>query len=208
MRVHVYEPVPRRGTGRGGLPVAVDTGTATTHRSFEVRPMGAGRHRLELSGAFDWRWADPLCRGLARARIAVRRGFAIQLGDGLWRAAFELEAASDGADPVLLDYLELVSRGARPGFADRVALTSYDVAESSRHDGSLLLEVSGPDRTGFLGGLLERLGFLGLAAVEMRVWTDENGVDDRFYVKQRDGGVPSRRTAKLLAEALEGRLLR
>jgi hypothetical protein len=42
----------------------------------------------------------------------------------------------------------------------------------------------------------------------MRVWTDENGVDDRFYVKPRDGGVPSRRTAKLLAEALEGRLLR
>ena len=191
MRMRVFEPIAPRA-----------------YRSFEVRPMGEGRHRLELAGAFDWRWADPLCRGLAQARVAVRRGFALRVGDGLWRAAFELEAASDGRDPVLLDYLELVSRGARSGFADQVVLSSYEVAESSRHDGSLLLEVSGPDRIGFLGGLLERLGFLGLAAVEMRVWADEAGVDDRFYVKPRDGGAPSRRTAKLLAEALEGRLLR
>ena len=91
MRVRVYEPVPRPGVGPGAVPVEVATAPAA-HRSFEVRPMGAGRHRLELAGAFEWRWADPLCRGLARARIAVRRGFAVALADGSWRAAFQLEA--------------------------------------------------------------------------------------------------------------------
>ena len=89
-----------------------------------------------------------------------------------------------------------INRGFRKALAGRSA-------EGQDYDRDVLKKIGG-----FLGGLLERLGFLGLEALEMRVWTDERGVDDRFYVKQRDGGVPSRRTAKLLREALEGRLLR
>ena len=91
MRVRVYDSELRPNSGPGNA--------RSIERSFDVRPAGKGRHRLELSGALGWRWAEPLCRGLARTRIAVRRGFALSVGDGLWRAAFELEAAEDGADP-------------------------------------------------------------------------------------------------------------
>ena len=56
--------------------------------------------------------------------------------------------------------------------------------------------------------MLERLSFLGLTPIEMRIETHEDGVDDTFFVRTPDGRLPSESTRKLLAEVLDGRLLR
>src|SRR4030095_13310230 len=79
-------------------------------RGFEVRKVGGERHVLALWGHLGARWADPLCRGLARAWLSIRRGFAVRQegpdpGSG-WRARLEIQREAHSTDPVLLDYLE------------------------------------------------------------------------------------------------------
>jgi hypothetical protein len=180
-------------------------------RGFEVRRLAGDRHLLTLWGSLGARWADPLCRGLARAGLGIRRGFAVRREDhdpaSGWRARFEIERESTSTDPVLLDYLELLARGRTPSRTP-IRLSEYALSESSAHGGSLYLEVRAPDHLGFLGAILERLSFLSLAPVEMRIETLESGAYDQFWLRSRDGGVPRPRARKLLAEVMDGRLLR
>jgi len=199
VRATEHVPVP------GGGSAARDG-----ERGFEVRRLGRDRHLLALWGQLGPRWADPLCRGLARAGLAIRRGFAVRQsaepGSG-WRARFEIEREATSTDPVLLDYLELLARGRTPSRTP-IRLSQYGLSESSAHGGSLFLEVRGPDHLGFLGALLERLSFLSLSPVEMRIETLPEGVHDQFWLRTRDGEIPRPRARKLLADVMDGRLLR
>jgi hypothetical protein len=180
-------------------------------RGFEVRRLGEDRHLLVLWGNLGARWADPLCRGLARAGLSIRRGYAARTDEhdpaSGWRARFEILREESSTDPVLLDYLELLARGRTPSRTP-IVLTEYGLTESSAHGGSLFLEVRAPDHLGFLGAILERLSFLSLSPVEMRIETLEGGVHDQFWLRTREGGIPRPRARKLLAEVLDGRLLR
>ena len=180
-------------------------------RGFEVRRVGANGHVLLLWGNLGGRWADPLCRGLARAGLSIRRGFAVRREEldpaSGWHARLEIQREAASTDPVLLDYLELLVRGRTPGHTP-IVLSEYGLSESNSHGGSLFLEVRGPDHLGFLGALLERLSFLSLSPVEMRIETTASGVHDQFWLRTREGGIPRPRARKLLAEVLDGRLLR
>jgi hypothetical protein len=180
-------------------------------RGFEVRRLSRDRHLLTLWGRLGGRWADPLCRGLARAGLSIRRGYAVRHGGGEswnpWHARLEIVREDPSTDPVLLDYLELLARGRAPSDTP-IELSDYTLSESNVHGGSLFLEIRGPDRTGFLGGMLERLSFLSLTPVEMRIETRADGVHDQLWLRTQDGEVPKPRARKLLAEVLEGRLLR
>lgn len=199
VRTTEHVPVP----GSGTLP-------RDGERGFEVRRLSGDRHLLVLWGQLGPRWADPLCRGLARAGLGVRSGFAVRQSDDPssgWRARFEILRDEASTDPVLLDYLDLLARGRTPSRAP-IVLSQYNLSESSAHGGSLYLEVRGPDRVGFLGALLERLSFLSLAPVEMRIETLEDGVHDQFWLRARGGAIPRPRARKLLAEVMDGRLLR
>ncbi|MDH3686568.1 MAG: hypothetical protein OEP95_10095 [Myxococcales bacterium] len=182
--------------------------SADTQRGFQVTRSGGGEI-LELWGPLEPGWADPLCRGLSRAGVSIRRGFALCTRESVpvWHTRFELQRDEDSTDPLLLDYLELVARGRTPGRAP-IQLSDYEISESDRHGGTLLIRLQGPDRIGFLGGVLERLSFLELTPVEMRIETGEDGVDDTFFVHSRSGDLPSEATRKLLGEILDGRLLR
>jgi hypothetical protein len=193
--------------------VPVMAGGAAPHdgeRGFEVRRLAEERHQLLLWGHLGSRWADPLCRGLARAGLSIRRGFAVRLDErdpaSGWRARFDILREETSTDPVLLDYLELLARGRTPSRAP-IELSEYALSESSAHEGSLYLEVRGPDHLGFLGAILERLSFLSLSPVEMRIETLESSVHDQFWLRTRDGSVPRPRARKLLGEVLDGRLL-
>ena len=46
-------------------------------RGFQVTRSDAGEI-LELWGPLEPGWADPLCRGLSRAGVSIRRGFALR----------------------------------------------------------------------------------------------------------------------------------
>ena len=196
MWVRTTEHTPRAGAG------------PDSQRGFQVTRNDDGSELLELWGPLESGWADPLCRGLSRAGVSIRRGFALCTNGPVpvWHTRFELERDDESTDPLLLDYLELVARGRTPGRAP-IRLTDYELSESERHGGSLLIRLRGPDHVGFLGGVLERLSFLGLTPVEMRIETREDSVDDTFFVRTREGDLPSESTRKLLGEVLDGRLL-
>ena len=181
-----------------------------SQRGFQVRRRRGNEYALALWGPLESGWADPLCRGLSRAGLSIRRGYARQLGPGppaVWDARFDLERAAPSTDPMMLDYLELVARG-RARSERPIELSEAVVVESAQHGGCLRIDLRGRDHAGFLGGVLERLSFLGLAPVEMRIETTEDGVDDRFFVKMRTGERPDPRMRKLLTPVLDGRLLR
>jgi hypothetical protein len=193
------------------VPVVDGAGPQDGERGFEVRRLSRDLHLLTLWGRLGGRWADPLCRGLARAGLSIRRGYAVRSGRGErgspWQARMEIVREEPSTDPVLLDYLELLARGRAPSETP-IELTDYTLSESQVHGGSLFLEVRGPDRTGFLGGMLERIAFLALTPVEMKIETLEGGVHDQLWLRTHDGEVPTPRARKLLAEVLDGRLLR
>jgi hypothetical protein len=193
------------------VPVLGGTAPRDGERGFEVRRVSRDRHLLTLWGGLGGRWADPLCRGLARAGLSIRSGYAVRHGSGEswnpWHARLEIVREHPSTDPVLLDYLELLARGRAPSDTP-IELTDYALSESNVHGGSLFLEVRGPDRTGFLGGMLERLSFLSLTPVEMRIETRPDGVHDQLWLRTQDGELPKPRARKLLAEVLDGRLLR
>jgi hypothetical protein len=174
-------------------------------RSYEIHPLEGGRHHLKIWGRLPRSWADHLCRGLARSGIGVVRGVAKCSGEGEWTAGFELERTARGADPMLVDHLSLVLRPPSDAVPPPIAIDHYtlDVREE---DGSLELEVIGPDQLGFLGGLLERLAFLSLVPEEMTVETGPGGIRDHFRLRGRDGSAPSAATLRILAEILDGRL--
>ena len=182
---------------------------ADAQRGFQVTRADGGGEILELWGPLESGWADPLCRGLSRAGVSIQSGFALLTHGSIpiWHSRFELERDVRSTDPLLLDYLELVARGRTPGRAP-IRLSDYELSESDRHGGTLWVQLRGPDHVGFLGGVLERMSFLGLTPVEMRIETHAGGVDDTFFVRTREGTVPSGPTHKLLAEVLDGRLLR
>ena len=172
-------------------------------RSYEIQPLPDGLFRLALAGSLPRRWADHLCRGLARERLSIQRGFA-RLGSAGWRAELMLARETGAPDPLLVDYLALALRAPRDLGPPALALDAYRLVR--RPDGGLDLEVEGPDQLGFLGGLLERLAFLALVPQAMWVETGPAGLRDRFLLRRVGGGPPTEATVRILREVLAGRL--
>lgn len=195
MFVRIVDPLP-----------ALPGGPSRATRSYEMRPLRPGRFALRLWGRLPRGWLDALCAGLAHHGVSVESGIARQGEDRDWVASFELSQPPGATDPLLLDLLELMSR--RRGSAPPIALEGYALRTIARAGGALALEVWGADQVGFLSGLLERIGFLGLTPLEVRIETDAAGVRDAFVLRGHDGRAPSARAAKLLAEVLDGRLCR
>lgn len=208
VRTTEYVPIPGRVTAHEGE--CAFTTPLDGERGFEVRRVERDRHLLVLWGRFGGRWVAPLCRGLARAGLEIRRGDALRLGGdstGAWHVRLEIERSDPSTDPVLIDYLALLARG-RSQAAAPLEISDYALSESSAHGGSLLLEVRGSDRAPALGGTLARAAFLALTPVELRLDAAPGGVRDQLWLRTRDGELPTPRARKLLAEALDGRLLR
>jgi hypothetical protein len=172
-------------------------------RSYEIHRLPGGLFRLVLAGRLPRRWADPLCRGLARERLSIRRGFARLAPDG-WHAELELARAAGSTDPLLVDYLALALRAPGDVALPSLALDRYRLAR--RGDGGLDLEVEGPDQLGFLGGLLERLAFLALVPEAMWLETGPAGLRDRFLLRRAAGGSPTEATLRILRDVLAGRV--
>ncbi len=183
-----------------------DREVPAAQRSFEIHPLEGGRFHLKLWGKLPRGWADRLCRGLARSGLTVHRGFAKHGAGAEWIASFELERCRGGLDPMLVDYLALAVRVPSPSAPPPIALEHYHTEEGPEYGGCLRLEVVGPDQLGFLGGLLERLSFLGLVPEEMEVETGPGGVHDRFLLRTRAGALPGPATVRILREVLAGRL--
>lgn len=160
------------------------------------------RYRLELQGDLRGGWADQLCRGLGESGILIERGFARRVSEDEWRARFELERLPGGEDPLLVDVLDMAAADERAGAGGEIGSVAHRIQPSEALGGSLFLEVLGPDRSGLLGQLLERLTGLDLVPEEMTIATGPAGIFDRFYLKTADGAVPGAAAARALDKTL------
>ena len=78
---------------------------------------------------------------------------------------------------------------------------------SSRHDGSLYIEIRGVDRLGFLGDLLDYFSMRCLFPVKMTVETVGDAALDRFWLRGVGGSTPSEAISAAIRENLEKLLI-
>ncbi|MBW2241820.1 MAG: hypothetical protein JRH01_07520 [Deltaproteobacteria bacterium] len=175
-------------------------------RGFEIRPKGRDLHVLRLWGPMPRRWAEGVCSGLARARMTIESGVAIREGPELWSASFHISSGKAIRDPLSLDLLSLALHPPTPADWIPLRIEGFTLADDPER-AALRVDLFGPDQHGFLGGLLQRLGFLGLVPVEMVIETGSEGLYDVLHLQTTEGTSPSGVHRRAVAKLLEGCVL-
>lgn len=170
---------------------------------FEIRRSGGRGFTLQIWGPLEDPWAAALGVGLFEAGMRVVRGYGRRLDGPVWLGEFELEALDDAEGPVGLDYLELAREPVELLAPPLVTLSRFHRSLTSKHGGSLFLEVRARDRLGFLGGLLAPIARLGLVPEEFHIDTLGLPVLDRFFLKQVGGAAPGREARRRLKGLLD-----
>jgi len=160
-----------------------------------------------LAGRFPVGWAGALANGLTARNIGIARGFASRQAEGRWTAEFRLRPAL-GASYEGLDIVALAATIATEHTPLPLALDTFYIDGSPDSGGALLLEVRGPDRLGFLAGLLDRLAFVSLFPEEMTIETCGGTAVDSFLLRGTAGAVPTAETQRVLSEILSDLLVR
>ncbi len=194
MRAQIHEHTSPRCEGRAGL---------LELPGFEIRRAGARDFTLQIWGPLEDPWAAALGVGLFEAGMRVVRGYGRRLDGPVWLGEFELEALDDSEDPVRIDYLALAREPVELLAPPLVTLSRFHRSLTSKHGGSLFLEVRARDRLGFLGGLLAPIARLGLVPEEFHIDTLGLPVLDRFFLKQQDGAAPGRDARRRLKGLLD-----
>ncbi|MCP3984893.1 MAG: hypothetical protein GY723_10925 [bacterium] len=171
-------------------------------RGFEIRPEGRDHHLLRLWGPMPRRWAEGVCSGLARARVTIESGVAIREGPELWSASFQISSRKATRNPLSIDLLSLALHPPTPADWIPVRIEGFTLGEDPER-AVLRVDLFGPDQHGFLGGLLQRLGFLGLAPVEMVIETGPKGLYDVLHLQTTEGTAPSGVHRQAVSKLLE-----
>jgi len=161
------------------LPAPSLSPTATIAR------ISGSRYGLELRGYLKPGWPGCLAGRLADQKISVLRGAGRKISAINWEARLELEMPPLLKMPEQLDYLAMIcdplpTAPLLPG----IVLYKARVTPDERNAGSLLVELSGPDRLGFLASLLRVFSFYSLFPVEMEIETAGNLASNRFWLKR------------------------
>ena len=174
MRDDAHDPLPPKA-----MAPLYDGGPG--ERALIARAKG-GTFRVEIEGAFPTGWVGSLSLGLTRANIGIVSGVARRTAPRRWTAAIVVRPQSGAAHPERIDYLALAHQRHPLGTAVPIALDSFAV-EADERTGALLLEVTGLDRIGFLGSLLDRLAGLALFPEDVTIETQDDRALDRFALK-------------------------
>jgi len=161
-----------------------------------------GSFRVELEGAFPTGWVGSLSLGLTRVSIGIVSGVARRTAPRRWTAAIVVRPQSGGGHPERIDYLALAHQRHPLGTAVPIDIKSFAVEVDDRTE-ALLLEVTAPDRIGFLGSLLDRLAGLALFPEDMTIDTQDGLALDRFALKAVGGHSPSPEAHQALVTLLE-----
>lgn len=175
-------------------------------RGFEIHPKAPDLHVLRLWGPMPRRWAEGVCSGLARARMTIENGVALRESSDVWSANFDISSRQAIRDPLSLDLLSLALHPPTPADWIPLRIEGFTLA-SDPERAALRVDLFGPDQHGFLGGLLRRLGSLGLAPVEMVIETNSKGLYDVLHLQTAEGTMPSGVHRRAVTKLLEGCVL-
>ena len=176
----------------------------------EIRaiPGQPNAYELVIKGFLTPGWSGRLAAGLAQNRVSIVRGEAEKVTVSAWHSRFELKTAPFAKDPLSIDYVALAATELPyDRNAGKLALIDFVTEPSSRHDGSLYLEIRGVDRLGFLGDLLDYFSMRCLFPVKMTVETVGDTALDRFWLRGVGGSTPSESISAAIRENLERLLI-
>ncbi len=174
-------------------------------KAIAAQPNG---YDLSIRGFLAPGWTGRLTAGLAQHRIGIVRGKAEKVTTSSWRSNFELKTAAFAKDPLNIDYVALAATELPyDRNVGKIALQEYVMEPSSRHAGSLYVEIRGVDRLGFLGDLLDYFSMRCLFPIKMSVETVADVAVDRFWLRGIGGSIPSESIAGAVKENLEQLLI-
>ncbi|HBG04452.1 MAG: hypothetical protein A2075_03430 [Geobacteraceae bacterium GWC2_58_44] len=173
---------------------------------FKIQAIDGQPHSYELviKGFLAPGWTGRLTAALAKHRIGIVRGEAEKVTASAWHARFELKTAPFAKDPLSIDYIALA--GTELPYdrnSGKIALLDVVMEPSSRHAGSLYIEVTGVDRLGFLGDLLDYFSMRCLFPIKMSVETVADTAVDRFWLRGVGASIPSESITAAIKENLE-----
>lgn len=164
---------------------------------------GLQQYRLGLEGRLEPGWAGRLSNGLAQRQINILRVAAARRSGRHWSSLIDLDFCSARVRPDAVDFLA-ISQGTPdlPLLPEPIMLNDYQLESSTRHEGTLYLEATGPDRIGFLSSLLNLFSFFSLFPVEILAETSKKQIFDRFWLKGMGGSKPSQEAVSALEERI------
>jgi hypothetical protein len=167
-----------------------------------IESLGGAIYKLEITGKLAPGWVARLSTGLANHQINVLRFKAEKTTPIEWSATLELDFSASQYLPDSIDYLKLAKDTKTPPAVESVKLDTLKVDKSTKHGGCLFVELTGPDRIGFLAALVNMFGMYSLNPVEINIETVENRVFDRFWLKGLGGSTPSESATKAVFDRL------
>jgi hypothetical protein len=168
----------------------------------------ADGYDLTIKGFMAPGWTGRLTAALAEHRIGIVRGKAEKVTMSAWHSNFELKSPAPLANPLNIDYIALAGKELPSDRKiEKIALVEYVMEPANRHGGSLYVEVTGVDRLGFLGDLLDYFSMRCLFPVKMSVETVAGMAVDRFWLRGIGGSVPSEAITGAVRDNLESLLV-
>lgn len=187
----------------------VEPGLGLRNVGFDIKAgIQGNEYTLTLKGFLAPGWSGRLAAGLAGYGIDIVMGEAERVTSAAWHSTFKLKTGLSKVDPLTIDYAALASielpQDKRPA---RLELRGFTMETCGRSDGSLLIEIRGVDRLGFLGDLLDYFSMRCLFPVKMSIATHGGTAVDKFWLKGVGGSIPSESLAGALKESLESLVL-
>ena len=181
-------------------------GADSIGKGYEIKriPGQPDGYELVMSGYQSPGWVGRLAAGLSQHRVGIVRGEAQKVSASSWFSRFELKSAPFARNPFTLDYPALAATESPHQItATQIALLHFSTRQETQTDGTLQVEVTGVDRLGFLGDLLDYFSMRCLFPVKMTIETEAEKAVDRFFLRGVGGSRPSESITAALRENLE-----
>jgi len=140
---------------------------------------------------------------MAQRKVNIMRVEATRSAGWKWRSTIDLDFFAAEVKPDTIDFVSLIQAPAAAAAASvELLIDDYLLERSTRCEGSLYLEISGPDRLGLLSSLLNTFSLYSLFPAEMLVETQRKRVFDRFWLKGLGGSAPSEEATTAIRERM------
>lgn len=169
-------------------------------RGFEAHAGDKGGLSVAIWGDLGLGWFRRLASAVAKRGISIQSAAATRDSDDSWSGRLELDVTEASVDPKSLNYLALTEEDAG-AVLELPPIETFRVERTETN--AICLRVFAQDRVGLLSALLERMQFLGLFPVRVRVTTDGPLVDDTIWLKGVAGHPPSAEAERALVALLQ-----
>lgn len=171
--------------------------------NWELSPTPAGASILTLNGDLKPGWLGRLSSHLSYNMISMTSGSARKSSALCWDASFEIDVRYSDRDKLKeFDPLCAVIAANDLTTLPTLKLTDFQVERSTRHGGSVYVEICGKDCIGFLYRVLRIFSFYSLFPIELEISTSGLLANDRFWLKGIGSAVPAKEDMTALHERL------